>query len=708
MTPGRDVLNSAFGGRAWRDAIDALLEATGLVIEVLGPDARSLMCSRGRCEYCDVSTDACDANETCFGDTANIESPDVIRVTCRAGLPAYIAPVWINDRQVCAVAVGGFVSSTRDRKRLFERLLARDISESKAREAVREIPVRTKHEVESLVTMTRVIAQGVVARALENQSWAERTRELEVFVEVGKELNEVEYRLDQVFDVVVARAMAIVSGDSGSLMLLRPGTDMLEVVAARGETSRDALGAIVHVGDGIAGRVAATGRGVLITGDRDREVNRSPQPGRGITTAVSVPLVRAGAVRGVLNVALSRKDRRLLGDEMRLLERFAEMAASVINTASGRDNAYRSMHELMHLGEFSKMLADCADVEMIASETANVMSKTFDFDLAGCVITGWGFDEVTVALGSDLSETSIREILGEACGRDVAAEPFSSVNYITSLGNLTPEDTEEVHWSVMSVEIMVREHVMGYLFVASRNTHSYQAWDHRLLLGMSEHASLAFERAAVFARVQDDYAKTVAALSATLDMSEHAAPGHAGRVMELAMLIGRELGLAIEDIEALRFAGLVHDIGKTGLSEEILLKPTKLNDVEMAEMRRHPEIGVSILEQINFLDAVKPIVLHHHERWDGEGYPAGIAGDEIPLLARILAVADSFDAITSEWPYRSRRTFAEARTELRSGAGTQFDPRVVEALVDALDRKALAASTGLFMQHAAPEDQLPA
>lgn len=708
MVPGSDVLNSAFGGRAWRDAIDALLEATGLIVDVLDADAATIVCSRGRCDYCELATGAPDAHATCFGEPPEIKSSEVFQVTCRAGLPAYAAPVQIDDRRMCVVIVGGFVSSTRDRKRLFERLLARGVSESQARKAVREIPVRTKREVESLVAMTRAMAQGAVARALENKSWAERTRELEVFVEVGKELGEIEYRLDEVLDVIVARAMSIVAADGGSLMLLRPGTDMLEVVAARGDASRDALGAIVHVGDGIAGRVAATGRGVLVTGDRGGGADRSLKPGRGITTAVSVPLMRADAVQGVLNVALCRKDRRLRGDEMRLLERFADMAASVIETARGRDDAYRTMYELMHLGEFAKWLADSTNVEEIATATLSVMSKTFDFDLAGCVITGWGLDDATVAFGTDLTQSAVDRILGEATGRDVAVEPFSSVRHVTSLGSLAPDAPDEEAWSVMSVEIMAREHVMGYIFVAGGAGRAFQSFDHRLLLGMAEHASKAFERAAVDARVRDDYAKTVAALSATLDLSEHAAPGHAGRVMELAMLIGQEIGLAVEDIEVLRFAGLLHDIGKTGLSEEILLKPTKLNDDEMAQMRRHPEIGVGILEQIDFLDAVKPAVMHHHERWDGAGYPAGLAGEAIPLLARILAVSDAFDAITSEWPYRPRRTFAEARTELRASAGTQFDPEIVEALVDALDRKALAASTGLFVQRPAPEDQLPA
>ncbi len=125
-------------------------------------------------------------------------------------------------------------------------------------------------------------------------------------------------------------------------------------------------------------------------------------------------------------------------------------------------------------------------------------------------------------------------------------------------------------------------------------------------------------------------------------------------------------------------------------------------------MRRHAEIGASIVEQIEFLSALTPIVMHHHERWDGEGYPMRLAGEEIPLLARVLAVADSFDAMTSESVYRRRLSYAEARRELLAGAGTQFDPALVDAFLEAMDRRALAGATGLLAEHRGDAPHLPA
>jgi hypothetical protein len=143
-------------------------------------------------------------------------------------------------------------------------------------------------------------------------------------------------------------------------------------------------------------------------------------------------------------------------------------------------------------------------------------------------------------------------------------------------------------------------------------------------------------------------------------------------------------------------AAYLHDIGKIGISEDILLKPGALEPDEMSQMRHHPLIGANILRPVAFPWAIAPVARHHHERWDGTGYPAGLRGDEIPMLARVLTVADAFEAMTADRPYRPPRTEAEALKELQRCAGSQFDPRCVDALIAALaetelERRAIGA-----------------
>lgn len=166
---------------------------------------------------------------------------------------------------------------------------------------------------------------------------------------------------------------------------------------------------------------------------------------------------------------------------------------------------------------------------------------------------------------------------------------------------------------------------------------------------------------------------------------------HQWRVARQAAAVGEALGLPPEETRALWYGGLLHDIGKVGIPERVLAKRDPLTREERALVERHPELGAAILEELDGLEAVADLVLHHQERFDGRGdgrfpgYPAGLAGDEIPLGARILAVVDAYDAMVSDRPYRRGLPPEAARAELRREAGRQFDPRVVEAFLGVVD-----------------------
>jgi HD-GYP domain-containing protein (c-di-GMP phosphodiesterase class II) len=170
-------------------------------------------------------------------------------------------------------------------------------------------------------------------------------------------------------------------------------------------------------------------------------------------------------------------------------------------------------------------------------------------------------------------------------------------------------------------------------------------------------------------------------LTRTLVSHDPEEAGHAARVTALAVRLADAIGAAEHRIRAIRVGGPLHDIGKLALDPELLHKPGPLDRVELDEIRTHPERGVELLNGDSALNAALDCILHHHERWDGAGYPHGLAGDEIPVEARILAVADAYDAMTSHRPYRRALTHAEALVELERGAGSQFDPRVAQAFL---------------------------
>jgi len=178
-----------------------------------------------------------------------------------------------------------------------------------------------------------------------------------------------------------------------------------------------------------------------------------------------------------------------------------------------------------------------------------------------------------------------------------------------------------------------------------------------------------------------NYRATLRALAQALEARDVETRGHSDRVVAYSIRLGKELGLTDKQLIAIEQGALLHDIGKIGLPDSILLKPGALTDVEWTEMRSHIDYGLNIIAGIDFLSGARPIVGQHHEKYDGTGYPAGLRGEMIHINARIFAVADALDAITSDRPYRAARSYAEARDEIARGSGRHFDPGVVDAFL---------------------------
>jgi PAS domain S-box-containing protein len=188
--------------------------------------------------------------------------------------------------------------------------------------------------------------------------------------------------------------------------------------------------------------------------------------------------------------------------------------------------------------------------------------------------------------------------------------------------------------------------------------------------------------------LEHSYCHTVRALAAAVEAKDDYTGGHIQRVHEIGLLLAKAVAPDEADDPQLAYGFLLHDIGKLSVPDAVLKKPGPLTDAEWMLMRRHPEAGARILDAVPFLDRAIDVVLHHHERWDGRGYPAGLEQDGIPLAARIFAVADTVDAITSNRPYRRGRPLDQAIDEIVARAGTQFDPDCAHALAD-LDHEAV-------------------
>ena len=210
-------------------------------------------------------------------------------------------------------------------------------------------------------------------------------------------------------------------------------------------------------------------------------------------------------------------------------------------------------------------------------------------------------------------------------------------------------------------------------------------FDQLLLLIESGIKSIAQMNQIKYEKLEQAYLESIQTLRYTVEAKDTYTRGHSDRVSEFSVLIGKYLGLPEPDLDTLRIGGLFHDIGKIGVPDAILQKDAKLTDDEYSQIKQHPNIGVHILSHAKIFQNILPIVEHHHERYDGKGYPSKLAGENIPYLARITSVADSFDAMSSRRSYRDSLPLDVIKEEFRKNSGTQFDPKIADVFLDILE-----------------------
>ncbi|MCH8822463.1 MAG: HD domain-containing protein [Planctomycetes bacterium] len=205
--------------------------------------------------------------------------------------------------------------------------------------------------------------------------------------------------------------------------------------------------------------------------------------------------------------------------------------------------------------------------------------------------------------------------------------------------------------------------------------------DMKLLGATATHMAIFLENAVLYDDLNTMFLGTLEALTASIDAKDRYTRGHSQRVAHLTQQIAAAVGMPPKIIKRMHIAGLVHDVGKIGVPEAVLCKPGKLSDKEFDQIRKHPEIGYKILKDIPQFKDILPCVLYHHERWDGKGYPHGLVGQQIPLIARLMALADAFDAMSSTRTYRNARSRPDALREIQDCAGSQFDPDIAPIFV---------------------------
>jgi diguanylate cyclase (GGDEF)-like protein len=350
----------------------------------------------------------------------------------------------------------------------------------------------------------------------------------------------------------------------------------------------------------------------------------------------------------------------------------------------------RQRQRLAVASRLSTRLAHAQDPEEVARLCVDELHHSFDYYLA--VIQRLDPDGVlrVVAgagpLAEDMAEfLAMTQAVGDGVNGRVARTGEAALVPDTRLDpDYLRRDPRKDPGSELSVPIHVEGRVWGVLNLEQVAVGAFA--DDDLLLADTAAAQVgsALHRCRLVQELEGAFLTTLGVLSDAIEFKDAYTAEHTDEVADLAVAVGGGMGLGGEELRRVRHAALTHDLGKVGIRSEVLLKPGRLDPAELAEMRRHTLIGAQMLSRIPFFAEVAPLVRSSHERWDGGGYPDGLAGEEIPLGARIVAAADAFHAMTSDRPYRSAMSREDAVAEMRACAATQFDPAVVRALLEEL------------------------
>jgi putative nucleotidyltransferase with HDIG domain len=238
--------------------------------------------------------------------------------------------------------------------------------------------------------------------------------------------------------------------------------------------------------------------------------------------------------------------------------------------------------------------------------------------------------------------------------------------------------------SAMCAPLCNRNAVLGIVYVDSHKVNAFSRRDLSLFSALALKVAIAIDNARLYGDLRNLFYNTVETLVRTIQAKDQYTAGHSTRVSRYALMIADKLGLSTKDKHELYLAAMLHDIGKIGVPDDLLNRPGNLSQVEMERVRNHVVVGASMIEMLGEMHPIVPLIRHHHECYDGSGYPDGLKGEQIPLVSRIIAVADMYDAMTSDRPYRKRRTHQFAVEEILTASGTKIDPRVAEAFLAVL------------------------
>jgi PAS domain S-box-containing protein len=544
------------------------------------------------------------------------------------------------------------------------------------------------------MTITPVLVEGEIAHFVaikqEVTSRLERTREHEALLSIAATLRRTRSRAE-LLPTLLDQTRALLDVDSAALAMRDPATG--DTVFELGLGRWEELGSLrLASGVSVSGRVMNSGE-LYHSDDVQRKPDfAQPEFHHGVHAVVCAPLRVDDAIIGVL---WAGRDAPLSKAEARLVAAIADLAASAIHRATLSEQTERRLRRLMALRTIDHVITGSFDVRLSLNAVLEQVLQQLEVDAAAVLL----LNSYSLSLEHGASRgfrtnaiLSTRIRLGEglagqaALERRLLIEPH--INRADSGFTRTAMTVAEGFESYIAVPLLAKGQVRGVLEVFHRSSFYVEPEWLDFLETLAGQAAVAVDNAELFERMERAnsemalaYDTTLEGWSRALELRDKETDGHSQRVTSLTIALARAMGLSEAEIVHVRRGALLHDIGKMGIPDAILLKPGALSAEEREVIKLHPGYAYNLLRPIAYLRPALDIPYCHHEKWDGSGYPRGLKGEEIPIAARIFAVVDVFDAVTSDRPYQRAWSIDRAVAMIREESGRHFDPEVVAAFL---------------------------
>lgn len=501
---------------------------------------------------------------------------------------------------------------------------------------------------------------------------------------------------ESIINAIMNITTSALQAELGSIMLYNEDRKGLEIAASRGIPEHIKNEMTIDRDDQISWWVFNKNEPLLIENlaEEKRFTFYRNNPLYKGNSLMCVPIRTSDRILGVFSVTNQLEGKPFTRENLQTMISIAGHVAIIVGNEINHQALLERMDELESLYNLSEQVSHSLDLTQTLRNITDLAMKITHTDACSLRLLNPDSNDLEIractGVGPDYKHKGSLKI-GQGVGGYVAQTGIS-----VTIPNLREDDRihytsyleDEGLMSLVSVPIKDTEgSVIGIISVYRREEYNFPEATVNLLSTYANNTAVAIKNARLFETITKNYSETIQSLALALEAKDKYTRGHSERVTDFALQIAMEMDLSENEIHTIRFAGRLHDIGKIAISDNILLKNDKLTLTEYADIKTHPQRGADLLKPLGFLQDACKVIKHHHERFDGRGYPDGLKAEQIPLLSRILSIADAFDAMTSERPYRAPLSQEKALQETIDCAGSQFDPEIVEVFRDIITRQ---------------------